>query len=439
MTPATKARIALAAAALPVLVGAVAVRPAVAQDAAVQYSGYSLTAQLAGARTSGDVGAAGGLVTLDTGSASIRARLDRAPSAAVLAAPYEPGSLFRTVVGQVNGGAGETVLDVPDAEAQFPGAETSSELETVPPAEGGPVSSRGGAATAEAGELAASGTVTGERLQVEGLLDVGASSSAVELVAAPEKGTTRVLGRTTVSKVVFAGVLELRDVVGLAEITARGDEHVPTASLTVGGASVAGQAVELSDDGVTAVGEPLVPGTTLQDATAQANAALEAAGIEVRTVGTVDQATPRTATADTGGIAVSLVTPGLPVGGVAGNSLGVVVGGVVLTAVDELALPELPELPPVEVPPVDTGFGGSTTTVVPGVPAVPGTPGLPPPDQVGPAVAAPPVPAALVVAGNRLSPAAALAAFAVWQFLSLGTATLYALVDRRRRLAEVLA
>jgi hypothetical protein len=33
-----------------------------------------------------------------------------------------------------------------------------------------------------------------------------------------------------------------------------------------------------------------------------------------------------------------------------------------------------------------------------------------------------------------------LAAFAVWQFLSLGTATLYAVVDRRRRvsLAEVL-
>jgi hypothetical protein len=33
-----------------------------------------------------------------------------------------------------------------------------------------------------------------------------------------------------------------------------------------------------------------------------------------------------------------------------------------------------------------------------------------------------------------VSASAALAAFAVWQFLSLGTATLYALVERRRRL-----
>jgi len=43
-------------------------------------------------------------------------------------------------------------------------------------------------------------------------------------------------------------------------------------------------------------------------------------------------------------------------------------------------------------------------------------------------------PAGFVLSGRRVSTSAALAAFAVWQFLSLGTATLYALVERRRRL-----
>jgi hypothetical protein len=39
------------------------------------------------------------------------------------------------------------------------------------------------------------------------------------------------------------------------------------------------------------------------------------------------------------------------------------------------------------------------------------------------------------VLGRRFSPTAALAAFGVWQFLTLGSVSLYALVDRRRRLA----
>ena len=440
MRPVTTARVALAAAALPLVLGAVAVRPADAQSAPVGYDTYSLTGLAAGARTAGDVGAGGGLATLDTGSGAVTARLDSAPSAAVLAAPYEPGTLFRTVAGQANGGAGQQVLDVPDAEAQFPGTSADSELETVPPASGGPVSSRGGAATARAGELFAEGTATGDALLVQGAVEIGASSSSVELVAAPAKGTTTAVGRTTVARVLIAGVLELRDVVATAQIVAEGDVHLPTASLTVGSASVAGQAVGLTDDGVTALGTPLVPGQTIEDATAQANAALTAAGIEVRTVGTTEEATPRTARADSGGVAISLVTPVLP-GGVAGNRLDVVVGGVVLTGTDTPLLPELLPLPPLELPPLETGSGVSTTTtVLPGTPGIPGTAGIAAQQDPGPVVAAPPgAPASLVVAGRSISAIVALSAFAVWQFLSLGTATLYALVDRRRRLAEVLA
>lgn len=432
MTPAGKARLALGAAVLPLLLGVVAVRPAGAQ-AVTGYESYSLTALAAGVRTSGDVGAAGGLATLDTGSASVTARLDSAPSAAVLAAPYEPGALFRTVVGQVNAGAGEQVLDVPDAEAQFPGQQTSGELETVPPAEGGPASSKGGAASAAASEDSASGSATGERLVVEGALEVDGSSSSAELTADGDAGTTTSVARTVVGRVVVAGVLELRDVVATARIVAKGDTHVAEASLTVGGASVAGQEVVIGGDGVTAVGTPVVPGQTVQDLTDAANAALTAAGIEVSALGTTETSTARDATADTGGVAIRLVTPTLP-GGVAGNALDVVVGGVVLTATDAPALPELPPLPPIELPPVDTGSSSSgTTTFLPGTPAVPGTPGLPAVEA--PPVAAPQVaPASLVVAGRELPAEVVLAAFAAWQFLSLGTATLYAVVDRRRRL-----
>ena len=38
-----------------------------------------------------------------------------------------------------------------------------------------------------------------------------------------------------------------------------------------------------------------------------------------------------------------------------------------------------------------------------------------------------------VIAGRHLSGTAALAAFGVWQFLTLGSVSLYAYVDRRRR------
>lgn len=430
MNPATTARIALATAALPLVLGIVAVRPADAQTA-TGYSSFSLSAIAAGVRTAGEVGASGGLVTLDTGSGSVSARLDSSPSAAVLAAPYEPGTLFRTGVGQVNAGAGEQVLDVPDAEAQFPGTQNSGSLETVPPAEGGPVSSQGGSAEASASERAAAGSATGESMTVEGVMESGASTSVVSLAADPDAGTTTSTARTTVSRVLVAGVLEIRDVVAVAEITAKGDAHTAVARLTVGGASVAGQEVAITDDGVTAVGAPVVPGQTLQDMTEQANEALGQAGVTVTTLGVTEQASARDAVADTGGVAIEMTTPDLP-GGVAGNRVQVVVGGVVLTATDALALPET-SLPPITLPPSTAGgFTPPSTTFVPGAPGIPGAPGLPvDAPATGPVVAAPP--STLVVAGRELSASVVLAAFAVWQFLSLGTATLYAVVDRRRR------
>jgi len=42
----------------------------------------------------------------------------------------------------------------------------------------------------------------------------------------------------------------------------------------------------------------------------------------------------------------------------------------------------------------------------------------------------------VLLAGRRVPAASALAAFGVWQLLTLSTTTLYAFVDRRRRLEE---
>ncbi|MCW2608185.1 MAG: hypothetical protein JWO60_2878, partial [Frankiales bacterium] len=59
---------------------------------------------------------------------------------------------------------------------------------------------------------------------------------------------------------------------------------------------------------------------------------------------------------------------------------------------------------------------------------------LPAPPPVEPVVAAP---RTVLVAGRRVPATALLGGFAAWQFLSLSTATLYAFVERRRRLAQL--
>ena len=428
---------ALTASLAPLVVGAVAVRPAVAVpvQAAAGYEQYSLTAVASGVRTAGDVGASGGLVTLDTGSAYVSARLDASPSSGVLADPYEPGTLARTAAGQVNAGAGEEVVDVPDAEAQYPGTGKGS-LETVPATSNPPLSTGGGSATAQATEFLAEGTATGAAMAVSGAYDSGSSTSAARLHVDPVKGVVTATARTAVKRIVFAGVLEVRDVVASASVTTAGDKHVSLASLTVGGASVSGQEVAIDESGVHAVGTPLVPGQTIQDATKQANAALSGAGITVHGTEAVRTTTTRSAAADTGGLVVTLASPELP-GGVAANRLEVVVGGVSLTETDEppvaLGLPL--DTPPISSGPLDTP-PVTTTTVIPGTLGTAG--GLDTGGQA-PTVAPATAPASFLVAGRRLSVAATLAAFAVWQFLTLGTATLYAVVDRRRRVAARLA
>lgn len=423
----------LVLAAVPTAAGLLLVRPATAAPAG--YDSVSTTAIVSGVSVSGDLGAAGGLATLDGGSARVVATLDGSPSGHVIAAPYEPGGLVRAILGQVNTGAGQQVLDVPDAEATSPGRPSHDSVEVVPGTSAGPLSVVGGAASADAGPQRVAGTATGTSFAVAGALTADGSTSAVQITADAAAATVRQSARTAVASLDVAGVLALSDVVGTALITASGDAHTATQSLTVGGASVAGQAVSIGNDGVTALGTPLVPGDTLADATAQANAALAQAGVTVRTVGGVTRHDSRSATADTGGLLITVTTPDLPVGGVAGNTLTVVVGQASLTEIDalpvDLGVAPCVCPPATQLPPTST----TTTTFLPGTPGTQGLPGT----TVSPPTVAAPAPVAYVLAGRRFTAQTALVAFAVWQVLSLGIPTLYALVERRRRLARVVA
>jgi hypothetical protein len=228
------------------------------------------------------------------------------------------------------------------------------------------------------------------------------------------------------------GVLELSDVVGTVDITASGDTHTARQTLTVGGATVAGQAVAIGNEGVIAVGTTLLPGQTLAGATDQANAVLAQAGIEVRAVGGIARHDARSATADTGGVLITLTTPDLPVGGVAGNTLTLRLGHASLTELDTLKVDVPAEC--LCAPPVAQQPRSTTTTYVPGTPgttALPGTTGISP-------TVAPAAPASYVLVGRRFTAQAALLAFAVWQILTLGIPTMYALVERRRRLAQAV-
>ncbi len=409
-------------AALPLVSVLLLARPVVSAAPVVAFGDFSLTALVAGARTAGDVGAAGGLVTLETGSGWVLATLDGAPSGFVRAAPYEPGPLIRTLVGQANDAAGQTVLTVPDAEAAFPGP-AKDDLAAVPETTAGPLVVSGGSATARAAEGAVSGTSTGAILDLAGLVAIDGSTSVVRLSGDKAKGAVTATARTAIARVSVAGVLELRNVVATAAVSALGNEHKAEAHLSVGTLSVAGQEVGLTDDGLVVADMPLLPGTTIAQATDAANSALAAAGISVAATAALRHTGPREAAADTGGVKITVATPDLP-GGIAANRLELVLGSASLTETD------LPADRPPDVGTVDQPVSGvpPTTTVTPGAPGAPGSPAT-----VGPEVA--PVASSYQLLGRRFGPTAALAAFGVWQFLTLGSVTLYSLVDRRRRLS----
>ena len=415
---------------LPTALAVALVRPVSAAGDPV-YDQAALSAVAAAGRTDGVVGASGGLVTLDTGSAYVSAALDSSPSAAVVAAPEEPGTLFHTVAGQVNGGAGQTVIGTLGAEARYPG-DTSNSFNVGDPVDSPPVYLGAANATAKVTATTAEGLAQVARYSIAPVLDIGPGTSAVHQAIDVEKGTATQDAKVTVSDVDLSGVLKIQSVVATAKLTADHDAHTAVQSLVINGATIAGQQVAITNDGVVASGTPLVPGTTLSQATDAVNAALAGAGVaSIHTVGGVAKHTSRSAQGDTGGLQIVMKSPDLP-GGVSANALTITLGGISLTELDALVVPAVPVVLPPELPGTTGQPPTTVTTVIPGTPGLPGTQ---PSQEQPPQVVAQPT--AFELRGRRISAQTALIAFGGWQLLSLGTATLYGFVERRRRLLQL--
>jgi hypothetical protein len=409
----------------PALTLLTALRPVDAAPAA-PFGTFGVTVTSAAVRTAGDVGASGGLVTLGTGTAFTSARLDAAPSSYALASPVEPGPVVRAVIGTVNTDAGQTVLSVSEAESAYPGNGKASSA-YAPPTAAGPVSVVPGTADSTAGSHLARAATTGSGLTVSGVLDGARLASSSSVTGTDTAGTAASTGTSTVGHLGVAGVLSLEDVVAHAAVTEVGARTVATAALTVGGASVAGVPVTIDGDGVHAAGQGTGIGP-LQDAQAQVDQALAAAGLDVHAVAVTRTVTGRSGYADSGGIVIHQVTPGVDPAGLPGNDVTITVGKVTATGTSEAVVPPIP-LPPLPVaggpavPPTTT-----TTTVVDG-----GALGTPPLAGGPPPVVA--RPAGYTLVGHRVSALAAFAAFAAWQLITMAMTTLYAMADRRRRAA----
>lgn len=410
----------------PALVALTALRPL---DAATvePFSTFGLTVTSAAVRTTGDVGAGGGLASLEAGIGFTSARLDAAPSSHALATPVEPGPVFRSVGGTVNNEAGQQLITVSEAESAYPGPASAASA-YADPVEAGPLTLVPGVARSSAGTTAAHGDATGTSLAVEGLADATRLHSVSDVRGEDTAGSAAVSGTSAVGGLVVAGVLVVEDLIGTASVTAQGATTKAAATLTIGSASVAGTPVTIDSEGVHVAGQSGGFGP-LQGAQDTVNAALAAAGIDVHAVAVTKTVTGRSGYADTGGLVVHVVTPALDPAGVAGNELTLTLGKVTVTGTSEAAVPlvEEPDVPLPDVPAVPPTT--TTTTVVddPGLVGVPSGTGGPAP-QVAPG-------RTLLLAGHRVSAGAAFAGFAAWQLLSMAITTLYAMTDRRRRAA----
>ncbi len=389
---------------------------AVHAEAEPGFGVFAVTAIVRASSTSGNVGASGGLTPLDSGSASVDAALDNSPTAQVLARPVEPGTTFATVNSQL-----PVPVDVPQAQASYPGDTPSSSVEPAP----------GSSASAAVTRTSAKGQAVSTGGSQAGFV-LGSTTSSASLVATGSSVMSE--ADAFASGLDVAGVLVIRGVRGHATLSASASgPHTATATTVVGSVSVAGQLVSVDDTGVHAIGTTQPLGPTLAQLTAAANSTLAAGGISlsllapIHTVSTDDAGSH--ALADSGGLAVTVTTPA---GAAPANVVTVTLGRVVLSEVDTPALVTAPVLdvpgpPVVGVPEVPgrPGIPGTPGQVVPGSPVVGGPPAIAPVPVVAP------VAKSLVVAGHRVSAAVALAALGGWEALTLGSAT-FAVIALRR-------
>lgn len=471
---------------LPALTALATVRPAVGQEQ--PYGLYAMTMEGGSTFVEGEVGAGGGLAVLDGGVPFASGRLDSSPSAAVSAAAVEPGTLVRTVTAVANGEFGEQVLDVPVAEAQFPG-NPEGRVEGTGEQDLGGMTTSGGQAVVTAAADAITARASGSSQVVVPGGEAAAATltqalrplrAALPLVATAEPARAdglvtsdgaEVRGQATVdaagvltatftstaSSTTFLGEVEMRGVRGSATATTSPDgTREADASIAVDSIAVAGVPVRFGSEGLEVAGEVLLPGQDVQDLTAIVTSALQAANVTIEPLTPVETTEEGSARADSRGVRVTIANPGAPDQGVPGDTVTYVLGGAAVTIADEpppapfepLPVSETgppPTTPPAPAPsqspaapPPSSGSGGggssgttSVTTTTPGTPAV-SIDSVPQP-QVAPAAAAE-VSTPLLVAGRRVDRTLALAAFGGWQLLSLSVCTAAVLSMRRRRL-----
>lgn len=465
---------------LPVVTAALLVRPAPAESQESAFGLYALTVAGAASTTEGEAGAGGGLAVIDSGAPSVTGRLDSSPSGAIKAAPVEPGTLFRTVVGLANNEAGGETVPVPTATSSYPGSASEDEVEGTGEQAFGPYTTTGYHARTTATELAITGvaqaneqTYTDESAATtasatslrEGLLALAAAYPSVGFrvsdddtayrseggrvtataTADPATGVLEATVRSVSGRTTFLGQITYGSVVGTATVTLVDGARAAEAETTVGAVEIGGVPVELGSAGVSVAGTELLPGQTFADLNAQLNAVLTQAGVTMQPLEPTREVGDGFAQAGSGGVKVTVATAPNPQ--VPGNDLTVVLGQASASLSDE---------PP--FPAFDGGsFDGGTTDTSTGSGTI-GTPSgsatsggfgvgtsVPPsagsvgePVGGGPAApaVAPPASGAgeqpVLVAGRRMTKRAALAAFGGWQLLSLSICTLAAFALRGR-------
>ncbi len=383
-----------------------------ATEQTAHVASFATTVIAGGLTSGGTVGASGGLVTVDSATAYIRARLDSGPSSAILADPVEPGALVRTLIGQT---VGQQALPVPAAEAQYPGT-GSGTLDVIPATSAGPLSTGAGSATAKATATSASGQTTASTTDLAGVYQGSGSYSRATLA---RTGDDLVAESTSGMGQLSVGPLTVVGIEGTASIRLTAGKRNSVAGITLSSASVAGTPVTIDGDGVHAAGQTLVPLGPVQQTTEQLNQQLAAAGIAVHVLEATNAVTSTGASADSGGLVITLSTPALPAG-IAGNTLTLYAGRTVETESDS---PEI-AVPAVTFPPFVPAQTTTTTIYSAGDLGAPAST----------AIENRPAPARyLEIVGRRLTILEVLLAFALWQLLTLGGPTLTTLVRRRRR------
>ena len=442
----------LAMALLPAVSALALVRPV----AAVTPLGfYALTYSATAVAPEGEIGAGGGLLPLDGGAPLVRGRVESAPSSASVAASVEPGTLFTTVAGVGNTEAGEEVVATPTrAEALYPGSPEGS-ANQFGPEEAGPLSVGMGTALAQARLHAATGRAELSTYRLSGgeassralaaqltalrvrypaaatvrtaesdgaMLAVDGASAFGQAIATPDQGGLAVEARAAVADVRVADQILIRGVAGRAAVTVRDGRRTPQSALEIGAASVGPFPVTITPAGVTFT-EQTVPAAQAQELSAAINQALAAAGVSMRLEPARTASGAGSAEADSGALRIAIQTPSD--GGIPANTVGVALGRVSVTSADEAPAAIVGEERPGFLPappsaPVNFGTVGPVTQSGPLATA--------------PAVDAPAVaePRTILVAGRAVPATAALAAFAVWQLLSLSTSTLAAIALRNR-------